>query len=130
MAVCTTTKPKPAKTQRRVRHGALWLGLWLTGMVGIAQADAPKGMLESIHRHVTLTSSVTDNGDLNPYAVVVAPVSAGTIQKDDVLVDNFNNLSNLQGTGTTIIDYRPLTKQTMLFAKLPAKLPNVPAAWV
>jgi hypothetical protein len=91
-----------------------------------ATAAEPKGMLETIHRHVTLTSSVTDNGDLNPYAVVVAPVSAGTIQKDDVLVDNFNNLSNLQGTGTTIIDYRPSTKQTTLFAKLPQKLPECP----
>ncbi len=89
-------------------------------------SDEPRGMLESIHRHVTLTSSVTDNGDLNPYAVVVAPVSAGTIQKDDVLVDNFNNLSNLQGTGTTIIDYRPSTKQTTLFAKLPQHLPECP----
>ena len=48
-----------------------------------------------------------DNGDQNPYAIVVAPVSAGKIQKDDVLVDNFNNLSNLQGLGTTIVDYQP-----------------------
>ncbi len=62
---------------------------------------------------------MTDNGDLNPYAVVVAPVSAGKIQKDDVLVDNFNNLSNLQGTGTTIVDYNPATGKTTLFAKLP-----------
>ena len=86
----------------------------------------PKGFLETIHRHVTLTSSVTDNGDLNPYAVVVAPVSAGKVQKDDVLVDNFNNLSNLQGTGTTIVLYRPSTKQTMLFAKLPKSLAECP----
>jgi hypothetical protein len=43
-----------------------------------------------------------------------------------VLVDNFNNLSNLQGTGTTIVDYRPSTKQTMLFAKLPQKLEHCP----
>jgi hypothetical protein len=91
-----------------------------------AIADQSKGMLETIHRHVTLTSSVTDNGDLNPYAVVIAPVSAGTIQKDDVLVDNFNDVSNLQGTGTTIIDYRPSTKKTLLFAKLPKKLPECP----
>ena len=34
----------------------------------------------------------------------------GKIQKDDVLVDNFNNISNLQGTGTTIVGYRPSTK--------------------
>jgi SMP-30/Gluconolactonase/LRE-like region len=93
---------------------------------GTAHADAPKGFLETVHRHVTLTTSVTDNGDLNPYAVVVAPVSAGKIQKDDVLVDNFNDITNLQGTGTTIIDYNPATKQTSLFAHLPKKLAQCP----
>jgi hypothetical protein len=39
------------------------------------------------------------NGDQNPYAVVVAPVSAGKIHKNDVLVDNFNGDKNLQGLG-------------------------------
>jgi len=91
-----------------------------------AAVAAPIGFLETIHKHATLTSSVTDNGDLNPYAIVVAPVSAGKIQKDDVLVDNFNNLSNLQGTGTTIVIYRPSTKQTMLFAKLPQAMAQCP----
>ncbi len=95
--------------------------------VSNALADkAPIGFLETVHRHVTLASTVTDNGDLNPYAIVVAPVSAGKIAKDDVLVDNFNNLSNLQGTGTTIVDYQPSTKQTTLFAKLPQNLPQCP----
>jgi hypothetical protein len=122
MNLPTMTKQPPAIALR-----ALLLGTLLAGASSTSIADAPaKGMLESIHRHATLTSSVTDNGDLNPYAVVVAPVSAGTIQKDDVLVDNFNNVSNLQGTGTTIIDYRPSTKQTRLFAKLPVKLPECP----
>ena len=69
---------------------------------------------------------MTDNGDLNPYAIIVAPVSAGRIQKDDVLIDNFNNISNLQGTGTTIVDYNPTTKKTTLFAKLPQHLPQCP----
>jgi hypothetical protein len=87
---------------------------------------APIGFLETIHKHSTLTSSVTDNGDLNPYAVVVAPVSAGKIQKDDVLVDNFNNISNLQGTGTSIVLYRPSTRQTLQFARLPQTLPQCP----
>jgi hypothetical protein len=91
-----------------------------------AASAAPIGFLETIHKHATLTSSVTDNGDLNPYAIVVAPVSVGKIQKDDVLVDNFNNLSNLQGTGTTIVLYRPSSKQTMLFAKLPQTLAQCP----
>jgi hypothetical protein len=95
------------------------------GLPGVAPA-APQGFLETVHRHVTLASTVTDNGDLNPYAVVVAPVSAGKIQKDDVLVDNFNNISNLQGTGTTIVDYNPTTKQTTEFAQVPQKLAQCP----
>ena len=65
-------------------------------------------MLEGLRHHATLASTITDNGDLNPYAVVVAPASVGKIQKGDVLVDNFNNESNLQGTGGTIIIYQPI----------------------
>ena len=101
------------------------LAILISACAGAAGA-APQGYLETIHKHSTLVSTVTDNGDLNPYAVVVAPVSAGKIQKDDVLVDNFNNISNLQGTGTTIVGIHPATKQTYLFAKLPQSLPGCP----
>jgi hypothetical protein len=87
---------------------------------------AEEGFLENIHHHITLTTTITSNGDLNPYAIVVAPVTAGKIQKDDVLVDNFNNISNLQGTGTTILDYNPTTKQTSLIAKLPRTIEQCP----
>ncbi len=90
-----------------------------------ARADS-QGLLETIHKHITRTSTVTDNGDLNPYAVVIAPVSSGKIQQGDVLVDNFNNLSNLQGTGTTIVDYSPSTRKTFTFAKLPQNLAQCP----
>jgi hypothetical protein len=104
----------------------------LLAVAGLAASVAPlanaaeTGYLNAIHRHATLTSTVTTNGDLNPYAVVVAPVSAGKIQQNDVLVTNFNNVSNLQGTGTTIIDYNPATKKTTLFATLPQRLPQCP----
>jgi hypothetical protein len=91
-----------------------------------ARAEGPAGLLETLHRHKSLTSTVTDNGDLNPYAVVVAPVSAGKIQAGDVLVDNFNNISNLQGTGGTIVAYTPSTRKTTLFARLPQNLPQCP----
>lgn len=112
-----------------IRHNSLTFLLTaslLSGSIATASADQSKGLLESIHRHVTLDSMVTDNGDLNPYAIVVAPVSSGNIQKGDVLVDNFNDISNLQGTGTTIVDYRPSTKHTTLFASLPKKLDQCP----
>ena len=95
-------------------------------LAGVARADDAKGFLENIHRHVTLTTTIPENGDLNPYAIIVAPVSSGLIQKDDVLIDNFNNISNLQGTGTTIVDYNPATKKTSLIAKLPAQVPQCP----
>jgi hypothetical protein len=111
----------------RLGFGALAAALILTAApANRARADGPQGLLETIHKHVTQTSTVTDNGDLNPYAVVVAPVSAGKVQIGDVLVDNFNNISNLQGTGTTIVDYNPSTRKATLFAKLPQNLPQCP----
>ncbi len=88
----------------------------------LASAADPAGFLETIHRHVTLTSTVPDNGDQNPYAIVVAPVSAGKIAKGDVLVDNFNDKNNLQGLGTTIVDYDPASRKTTLFAAIPRHL--------
>src|ERR1700733_10162476 len=98
----------------------------LLAIASTANADDAKGFLEGIHKHTTLTSTAIANGDLNPYAIVVAPVTAGTIHKNDVLIDNFNDISNLQGTGTTIVDFNPETKQTSLFARLPKKLAQCP----
>src|SRR5271155_4837901 len=91
-----------------------------------AHADDPRGFLETVHRHLTLTSTVPDNGDQNPYAIVVAPVSAGVIQKDDVLITNFNNDGNLQGLGTTIVAFNPTTKKLTTFASLPRNLKECP----
>jgi hypothetical protein len=91
---------------------------------GTLRADEPQSFLQTIRRHAIQTSTVAENGDLNPYAIVVAPASIGRIRQGDVLVDNFNNLSNLQGTGTTIIDFDPTARKTTLFAKLPAHLPQ------
>src|ERR1700722_20316407 len=51
-------------------------------------------------------STVPSNGDVNPYGVVFAPknLPAGPgLQAGDILVSNFNNSLNLQGTGTTIM---------------------------
>src|SRR5580698_8329028 len=95
-------------------------------LTGGAYADEQHGFLETTHHHVTLTAAVPDNGDQNPYAIVVAPVSAGSIQKDDVLVDNFNDKNNLQGLGTTIVDYNPTTKKLSLFAAIPRHLDKCP----
>ncbi|HUC69212.1 MAG TPA: hypothetical protein VMA53_27595 [Stellaceae bacterium] len=124
---------KEIRTMKRARRQcatgifAVLAALVAAPLLLISGAEAAdQGFLETIHRHITWTSTVTDNGDLNPYAVVVAPISAGKVQKDDVLVTNFNNVSNLQGTGGTIVDYTPSTKKTTLFANLPQHLPQCP----
>jgi DNA-binding beta-propeller fold protein YncE len=102
------------------------LGLGLAAATSFAGWARAEGFLEHIHKHVTLTTTVLDNGDQNPYAIIVAPVSAGLIQKDDILIDNFNDLSNLQGLGTSIVDFNPVTKKTTLVAKLPRHLAQCP----
>ncbi|PFH12778.1 hypothetical protein [Burkholderia sp. JKS000303] len=113
----------PSAPLRRLATGALAVAV-LTAVAG-AHAE-PQGFLETVHRHTTLVNTVPDNGDQNPYAIAVAPVSAGTIQEGDVLVDNFNNAANLQGTGSTIVSYRPSTKQMSLFATIPRELKACP----
>ncbi|HUN49162.1 MAG TPA: hypothetical protein VMU85_21695 [Stellaceae bacterium] len=108
-------------------RGAALAGALLAAGALIEEAHAePQGFLETVKKHTTLTSSVPDNGDQNPYAIVVAPVSAGKIQQDDVLIDNFNDKNNLQGLGTTIVLYRPSTKKMSLFAVVPRHLPSCP----
>jgi len=60
--------------------------------------------------HSITSSTIPANGDLNPYGVAFVPVGfplGGLIAPGDVLVSNFNNINNLQGTGTTIINFRP-----------------------
>ena len=116
---------------RPFQTGALLLALGaaiagVAAHAGGARAQEAKGFLETVKRHTLLTSTVTPDGDQNPYAVVVAPVSAGKIQKDDVLVTNFNNKGNLQGLGTTIVDWNPATKRLTVFASIPRHLPQCP----
>jgi len=51
-------------------------------------------------------STVPSNGDVNPYGVAFVSrhvQNTGVLQPGDILVSNFNNNQNLQGTGTTII---------------------------
>jgi hypothetical protein len=51
-------------------------------------------------------STIPGNGDVNPYGVAFAPKNlpaGGGLQAGDILVSNFNNNQNLQGTGTTIV---------------------------
>ena len=63
-------------------------------------------------------STVPSNGDVNPYGVAIVPKGfpgGGLIHPGDTLVSNFNNSSNAQGTGTTIVDISPSGSQSVFF---------------
>ena len=64
-------------------------------------------------------------GDQNPYGVAVVPRSVGKLVKHRVLVSNFNAVSNLQGTGTTIMQVDPRAGTASVFARIdPASVPG------
>jgi hypothetical protein len=74
-------------------------------------------------------SAVPSNGDVNPYGVAFVPRdfnnAGGPLQPGDILVSNFNNSSNLQGTGTTIVNV-PVTGSVTTFFTSPSTPPGGP----
>ena len=68
-----------------------------------------------------IASTVPAEGDVNPYGLAVVPASAGRLTAGHVLVSNFNDKANVQGTGSTIVQVSP-AGQTSLFADV-ARLP-------
>ena len=47
-------------------------------------------------------------GDVNPYGLVVAPVKNGDFDAGDLIVCDFNDSANVQGTGTAIVAIHPV----------------------
>jgi len=87
----------------RIHTAAAFGGLLAFSLVaGVAQAQSDRNILPLPPQTV---STIPSNGDVNPYGVAFVPAitTDGVIQPNDILVSNFNNSLNLQGTGTTIV---------------------------
>jgi hypothetical protein len=69
-------------------------------------------------------STVPANGDVNPYGVALVKQSAGMLQSGNVLVSNFNNAGNFQGTGTTIVQVSPGGTVSQFARITPKSLPE------
>ena len=71
----------------------------------------------------TIFSTVPPNGDLNPYGVAYVPQGfqsgTGPLRPGQVIVSNFNNNMNLQGTGTTIVRVSSTGQPFVFFAGPP-----------
>ncbi|SPE34621.1 NHL repeat protein [Candidatus Sulfopaludibacter sp. SbA6] len=63
--------------------------------------------IQDLNNIKIVASTVPGNGDVNPYGVAIVPTTTGALEAQSILVSNFNNSKNLQGTGTTIDEISP-----------------------
>jgi sugar lactone lactonase YvrE len=97
-----------------------------TGLgAGAAGASSFPAFVGPLHHITTLASTVPANGDVNPYGVAVIPHGTGHLGRGNILVSNFNNKANVQGTGTTIVQITP-HGHVSLFAKVSPHLRGCP----
>src|SRR3984957_2542748 len=94
----------------------LAVGVTLAPAAGASTASSFVGGFRTI---TTVGSTIPKNGDLNPYGVAVVTHSKDRLHKGDVLVSNFNNKANTQGTGTTIVEVAP-NHSVRVFAQINA----------
>lgn len=110
----------------RIRHLALagLVALALALTAAVTPVFASSSFIGGLSKVSFVASTVPANGDINPYGTVVVPSSVGKLVQGNILVSNFNNSTNAQGTGTTIVEISP-GGGFRLFAHIdPSKLPG------
>jgi hypothetical protein len=90
-----------------------------TVAAAVSTAAPVSPFLAELMKVSTVTSTVPANGDLNPYGIVRVASTTGKLHAGDLLVSNYNDKGNNQGTGTTIVQISPAGKRTP-FAKIDA----------
>jgi hypothetical protein len=113
------------------RAAAVAVAAGMTAAAGLVVAPAAGAMTHShrsfigqFHKLRTVGSTVPRNGDVNPYGTVLIRHSKAKLRRDDVLISNFNNKANLQGTGTTIVEVSPRGHRTTFAHITRSKLPG------
>src|SRR6202167_2197746 len=96
---------------------AIAMGTGLAMMAPASAAQTPSPFISQFSKLKTIASTVPGTGDVNPYGITVVRQSRGNLHRGDILVSNFNNQANLQGTGTTIVEISPGGHQTV-FARI------------
>jgi hypothetical protein len=95
----------------RLRSSAVVATVAAVLVVPAAASAGASSFLGRFH-HVSLLSATAPAhgpaaGDENPYGVAVVPTTTGHLRRGDVLVSNFNNRRNQQGTGSSIVEISP-----------------------
>lgn len=102
---------------RRLGCAAIALSILFSATAALAGEE--HAVLPPLKTISTIASTVPGNGDLNPYGMAQIRRTTGNLRAGHILVSNFNNSANLQGTGTTIVDVAP-DGSTSVFATLNA----------
>ena len=85
---------------------------------------ASAAFLAPLTKVSTVASTVPANGDINPYGIVLLSTSTGKLHAGSLLVSNFNDKGNNQGTGTTIVEITPAGKQSLFSTIKASALPG------
>ena len=103
-----------------------WSGSLIAGLLGLCTVvpvvgahDSDDAILQGLKPKV-VASTVPGNGDINPYGMAQVKYTVGKLTSGHILISNFNNKANDQGTGTTIVEVAPDGTRS-LFAALNAK---------
>jgi hypothetical protein len=90
-----------------------------TATTATSTMTAATPFLSGLTKVSSLSSTVPANGDVNPYGITLVPSSVGRLHAGELLVSNFNDKANDQGTGTTI-DQITTTGKSSPFARISA----------
>ena len=111
-----------ASPRRRRSFSKVTVGVAVSAAALAAAAYASPPLLQGTLR--TIVSTVPKNGDINPYGMAFVGKSSGRLVQGDILVSNFNNSKNLQGTGSTIVEVSPTGTRTPFAAIDPRGVPG------
>jgi glucose/arabinose dehydrogenase len=94
----------------------------VSGDTGVVErlTAAPTPFLDTLPTQTQIASTLPANQDINPYGIAIVHRSSGKLVRGDVLISNFNAASNLQGTGTTVVEIAPNGKVSQFAEVSPA----------
>lgn len=94
--------------KNKILYALLGAGLLISSSA-LSVGDEDKPIIPPPPKPILSVSTIPSNGDQNPYGVAFVPdgfSSGGPLSPGDILVSNFNDAANVQGTGSTIVQIK------------------------
>jgi hypothetical protein len=121
------TAPQQGNNMKKQRTAMPWSSSLIAALLALctiassaAAHDSDDFILPGLKHITVIGSTVPASGDVNPYGMAQVKHTVGKLTSGHILISNFNNSTNAQGTGTTIVDLAPDGTQS-LFAAIDVK---------